>query len=248
MITRSSSTHLAEALLRAGQHWQTQKQKEKEEPGATPAFTIALSRQVGARGTSVAREVGGRLGWRVYDRELLEQIARDMKVRVELVQSVDERQVSSIQECIESLLTVAPVRAGAYVRHLLDTVLSLGSHGKCVIVGRGAPQILSPATTLRIRLVGALEDRTTVMMERLGGSRQEAVRHIETTDPERIRFVQEHFHKDPTDPLQYDLVLNSSRFSNNECADLIVMALQRFQQRVTTEPSPLMTRQGVGVS
>jgi hypothetical protein len=162
----------------------------------------------------------------------LEQIAKTMNVRVDLLKSVDEKRVTSLQECIESLITSAPIRSGAYLRHLLDTILSLGIHGECVIVGRGAAQILAVATTLRVRLVAMLEDRINVMMKKLDISHQEATRHVELTDRERIRFVQDHFHKDPTDPLQYDLVLNTSRLSVAECADVIITALRGMQQRV----------------
>jgi cytidylate kinase len=80
--------------------------------------------------------------------------------------------------------------------------------------------------------VGTLEDRIEVMMKKLGVSRQEVIRHLEVTDRARTRFVQDHFHKDPADPLHYDLVLNSSRFSDKECADLIIPALERMQQSV----------------
>jgi cytidylate kinase len=234
MNLRSTSPQVAEALVRAGRDWRIQKEREEDEPGTVPAFTIAVSRQVGARGTSVAREVGTQLGWAVYDRELLEQIARTMNVRVELLKSVDEKRVASIQEWIESLLAKTPV-ASAYFRHLLDTIQALGSHGKCVIVGRGAPHILPAATTLRVRLVATLEDRITAIMKELGASRQQAARHIESTERERVRFVQEHFHKDPTDLLHYDLVLNSSRFADSECAEIIVLALRQLQRRVVTK-------------
>jgi cytidylate kinase len=233
--------HLTEALVRSGQHWQTQKEKEAREPCAAPKFTIALSRQVGARGTSVARVIGARMGWPVYDRELLEEIGKTMKVRADLLKSVDERRVTSMQECIEALMTTTHVRAGAYFRHLLDTLLSLGLHGECIIVGRGAPQVLPPDTTLRVRLVGKIEDRIAVMMKELDVNAAQAGKHIESTDLERTRFVREHFHKDPTDPLQYDLVLNSSRFSNEECASVIVQALQQLQQRMSAKSSPRET-------
>jgi cytidylate kinase len=228
MNLRSASTHLTEALVRSGQHWQTQKQEKAE---VAPAFTIALSRQVGARGNSVAKEVGARLGWPVYDRELLEQIAREMDVRVQLVQSVDEKRVGTIQELIESFMALPRANQDVYFRHLLDTIFSLGSHGECIIVGRGAAQILPPATTLRVRLVANLDDRIAVMMKRLNLTRLEAAR-LEAMDLERNRFVQEHFHKDLTDPLGYDLVLNSSRFSDRECTDLIILALRQLQQRL----------------
>jgi cytidylate kinase len=229
MNIRGISTHPMEALVRSGQYWQTQREKEKK-PDSAPGFTIALSRQVGARGTTVAREVGARLGWPVYDRELLEQIAREMDVGVQLVQSVDEKRVGTMQELIESFMALPRVNQDVYFRHLLDTIFSLASHGECIIVGRGAAQVLPPTTTLRVRLVANLDDRIAVMMKRLNISRLEAAR-IETMDRERNRFVKEHFHKDLTDPLGYDLVLNSSRFSDAQCADIILLALKQMQQR-----------------
>src|SRR6516164_8466803 len=93
-----SSDHLTQALVRASEHWRARHQAAGTAPEAAPAFTIAFSREAGARGTSVARQVGARLGWPVYDHELLEHIAREMKVRVGLLETVDERQVSWLQE------------------------------------------------------------------------------------------------------------------------------------------------------
>jgi cytidylate kinase len=182
----------------------------------------------------VATEVGACLGWQVYDRELMEQIAKKMDVRVQLVQSVDEKRVGTIQELIESFMALPRASQDIYFRHLLDTIFSLGSHGECIIVGRGAAHILPPATTLRVRMVGNLDDRIAVMMQRLNLSRLEADR-LEALDLERNRFVQEHFHKDLTDPLGYDLILNSSRFSDAHCAELIILALRQLQQRASAK-------------
>jgi len=36
-----------------------------------PQITIAISRQAGSSGADIARAVGARLGWPVYDHELL---------------------------------------------------------------------------------------------------------------------------------------------------------------------------------
>src|ERR1700687_4798587 len=91
------SSRLAEALARAGRHGL----ENRPGPGsarspfspATP-LSIAFSRQVGAHGTSVAREVGKILGWPVYDQELLRQVARQMHVASDRVARVDEKPVS----------------------------------------------------------------------------------------------------------------------------------------------------------
>ena len=75
--------------------WAAQRQaaatRRDRRPRTPPAFTITLSREAGTLATSVAQEVGRRLGWQVYDHELLERIAQEMHVRTALLDSVDER-------------------------------------------------------------------------------------------------------------------------------------------------------------
>jgi cytidylate kinase len=229
----SSSERLVEALGRVLQHWETRPKAEAGRLGgsrrSSRPFTIALSREAGARGTATAREVGARLAWLVYDHELLERIAQEMKLRSSLLASVDEKRVSWLQECVEAFASVAAVSGAAYVRRLSETLLSLAAHGECVIVGRGAAQVLPAETTLRVRLVAPVAWRVEAVAGKFGVAREDAARRVETTDRERVRFVKDHFHKDPIEPTQYDLILNASRFSVGACADLIVEALHRLQ-------------------
>ena len=58
---------------------------------ATPAITIAISRQRGALGSQIGAEAGKRLGWPVYDRQLLDMIADRAVLRTELLESIDEQ-------------------------------------------------------------------------------------------------------------------------------------------------------------
>jgi cytidylate kinase len=234
MDSKSSSQRLGEAVERARHHWSSRYREEKQEalPKAVPpAFIVAVSREAGAQGSAVARAVGERLGWVVYDRELLQHIAEEMGIREELLTSVDEKQRGWLQECVQAIAAVPTVSASAYVRRLVDLLLSLASHGRCVIVGRGAAQILPAETTLRVRLLAPFKDRVRCVQQKQGIDAQRAMNWTEQTDAERSRFVKDHFQKDPTDPRLYDLVLNSSRFSVGECADLIVEALYRLQSR-----------------
>jgi cytidylate kinase len=242
MDTSHSLSRFAEGIERAERHWSAHHKEPAEGPaGSGPAPTITLAREAGCPGTSLARELGARLGWPVYDHELLEHIAREMGLRVKLVESVDEKRQSWLEEAAESLSSAPGVSENAYVRYLMETVLSLGAHGRCVIVGRGAGHILPPETTLRVRLVGDRDDRVQALARRLGLSRDEAARRVEETDRERVRFVKDHFQKDPTDPHQYDLVLNTSRWSVPECADIVLAVLDRLQRRTAgREPQRAM--------
>jgi cytidylate kinase len=231
---------LTEALTRAHEHWQVRQLAEgssgRGRPVSSP-FTIALSREAGTYGAAIAREVGNRLGWPVYDGELLERIAGDLGVRRTLLESVDERHVDWLKECLEGISSGPAVSQTAYVRHLVETLLSLATHGECVIVGRGATKVLPIATTVRVRVVAPLEYRIEAVRREHGITPKEAARQVQATDGGRDRFVKDHFHTDPADPRNYDLVLNVARLRPGECADLIIAALDRLRSHGTTAPA-----------
>lgn len=234
----TSSTRLAEALAKTHHHWQTARLAETQSGGERPrppAPTIAISREAGANGGSIARVIGTRLGWPVYDRELVELVADSMKVRAGLLDDLDERRSNWIRECMESFGSGPNVSHSAYMHRLTETLLALAAHGECVIVGRGAAGVLPGATTLRVRLVAPREHRIAVIQERRKISRAEAIHWVETTDRERSGFLQEHFGADLTDPKHCDLVLNSARFSAAECAELVIEALHRLQNHIIAQ-------------
>jgi cytidylate kinase len=199
------------------------------------AFSIAVSREAGTEGGLIATEVGELLGWHVYDQELVERIAQDMGLRATLLESADEHHQGWLMESMAAFL--APVQGDAgwlvpessYAHQLVKTVLALGAHGECVIVGRGAAFILPPQTTLRVRLVGPVAGRIAAVSRKLGISEHEAPSRIRAIDQERTQFVRNHFHKDPTDPHNYDLILNAVRLTVRHSAELIVETLNHLR-------------------
>jgi len=225
-----SADFLPEALVRSLSHAEKLRAKpEKQGESLKPPLCVALSREVGAGATTIAREIGRRLGWTVYDHELLEQMAREMNVRVSLLESVDERHVPWLQTSLEAFGAANAVTEDSYVHHLVETLFGLAAHGQCIFVGRGGAMILPESTTLRVRLVAPLEFRVAVMSRQLGTSRDEAARYIERTERERIRFVRDHFQRDVTELQAYDLAINTARFTAPEVASMIERAVQHYE-------------------
>jgi cytidylate kinase len=231
-----SPERLTAALARAQRHWKARQDADSQSD--RPKFTIAISRQTGTHGGTIAHEVGRRLGWPVYDRELLQRIADDMGIHRDLLESVDERLESWLSESFWRLFSVPDVRETIYFRRLIETLFSLASHGQCVIVGRGAASVLPSATTLRVRIVAPLEQRIDSVQRENSITRKEAAKRVETTDAERRRFLTTHFGGNPTAPANYDLVLNAGRYSTKECADMIVDALEHLRQHQEAELVP----------
>lgn len=222
----------ADALAQAQRHW-------RDQPAARqvkPAWNIVLTREAGADGAGVAAELGQRLGWPVYDRALIDRIAREMGLQTHLLDSVDERRKHWLLESVEALTAAGPVSEPRFVRRLVEALLSLSALGHCIIVGRGAAQILPAETTLRIRLVASRDHRIEAVQHGQKISHEQAAEWVDKTDRERRQFVVEHFGMDPADPMLYDLILNVSRWSSGECADIILDVLHRLEARDSDQP------------
>jgi cytidylate kinase len=198
---------------------------------ARPPLSIAFSREPGAMGTTVARAVGRELGWPVYDRELVDRIGAEMRQSPELLASIDERRTHWLEEALANLLGTVRVHADAYLKYLVGTVRGLGEVGHAILVGRAAHCILAPESTLLVRLVADPRDRVHNLMRDRGMSEREATAWAERTAKERVRFVRDVFGKDPTNPLEYDLVLNMSRLSVDDAAAQIVDLARRRERR-----------------
>jgi cytidylate kinase len=241
MYEKTPAEHFSEAINRlsklphpfaeAGRSPTEQPPASVSEPTRGQALTICFSREAGSGGITVAREVGRRLNWPVYDQELLENLARELKVDISFVEDYDERRGSWLVDCIKAFSSSASVSEVTYFHRLVRMLQALGARGECLIVGRGSAFILPPETTLRVRIVASREDRIAFIAGERHLDRAEAVRFVDTRDRDRLKFIKDHFHKDPSDPLGYDVIVNRSRFSVEETAELVIEALQRMQAR-----------------
>lgn len=234
MDPRDLSLSLADALLRS----QTPPSEDARRARTKPPFTIAISREAGGLGKTVAEIVGKRLNWPVYDQELINKVAEEMGRPSFHVRGVDEKYFSWLEEVMSNLLADSFVNPRAYLRDLIATIRGLGAVGKCVIVGRGSTFILPPENTLRVRLVGDLPDRILAVGRRLGISDKEAVRWIEKTERERMMFVMRNFGKDPSDPHYYNMVVNTSVTPAEDAAELIITALHQLEHRRESKAAP----------
>jgi cytidylate kinase len=187
-------------------------------------LTVALSREAGSRGGTIGRRVARKLGWQVYDQELLEYVAHEGPLRQEFVEQLSPAAVAWVEERLEQLLHEQTVSQHPSVVQLTRTILALGSQGNVVLIGRGAGALLPLATTLHVRVVAPLADRIAYMSQWLRLTVEEAAERVRLRDSRRAEFLATHFHRQPGDVYQYDLLLNSSLLGEDVCADLIAQA------------------------
>ncbi|MGB5999581.1 MAG: cytidylate kinase-like family protein, partial [Thermoanaerobaculia bacterium] len=164
---------------------------------------LCVSRMVGVDDRQVAVLIGERLGWPVFDREILEAMAGDDDFRRQIYTSMDQRDLSWWEEALRSLMDRDFVR-NDYFHRLCETLLSLSRQGSSVFLGRGADLVLPRNRGFRVRLVAPLTTRTERYAELTGLSPKKARAEIARIEKERAEFLQRHFGIGADDPLRYD--------------------------------------------
>jgi cytidylate kinase len=180
-------------------------------PGPPPGpvgLSVAVSRESGARGGTIARRAARKLGWQVYDQELLEYLAQDTVARQGLGEGLAGPAALWAEARLAELEREHHLSEQPALLSLARVVLTLGAQGQVVLLGRGAGFILPRATTLNVRVVAPLPERIAYMGQWLRLTVEEAAERVRGGDQRRAEFFATHFRRDPGDVHHYDLVLN----------------------------------------
>jgi len=206
------SSHSIEELVARQGLFSEVRRRSRE--GPAPATRIAegpwitISRQLGSWGAPLAIRVAETLGWHAYDREILAAIAAETQSQEVLLERYDERAVREFDEYLAPLIIPDDPGHARYLVELAAVIARIARQGRAVLVGRGAHLVLTSSCGLRVRAVGAFDERVTQISRADEVSIDEARRIVSKNDQAQKAFIHQTFHKDIDDPSGYDLVLN----------------------------------------
>jgi Cytidylate kinase-like family len=188
------------------------RRRAMEDSSARPAQAegpwIALSRELGSGGGELAVLLGAALGWRIYDREILQAVAAETRRNASTFERFDEKSVRTFVEYLAPFILPTDPGQSRYLVDLTRVVRRLGREGRAVLVGRGANFILDPAHGLRVRAVAPAVDRAEALAHDLGLKLDEARRRIAASDTTQREFAWQAFQREIEDPAGYDLVVH----------------------------------------
>ena len=188
---------------------------------------LLISREKGAGGSTVGQLVGKRLGWQLFNNEIIDAIAEKAHVRRGLVESLDERDQATIQDVVRRLLHPPAIETRGYLVHLQEILLTLGHQGDVVIVGRGAGCILPSRFGLRVRMVAPIEERVRRIASHENLSLKAARAEVERSDRERARFSRRYFGQDAADPSNHDVTICTAELTVEAAAEIVMTALEQ---------------------
>ena len=187
---------------------------------------ITVEREYGCGGGEIAGELASRLGWRLWDHALTEEIAKLANVACSAVQRCEERVDSTFHRLVKVFWR------GSYERSMpltedqvfdADCMVEIGRRvmekaaaaGNCVIVGRGAPYFLRErADAFHVFLYAPRAEKLRRLQE-IGKTIQEAEDLVDSVDRDRVYFVKHYFDADwPTRSL-YHMMINTAIGDDN---------------------------------
>lgn len=182
---------------------------------------ITIEREYGSGGAEIARVLAERLGWKLWDQLLTNEIARLMDCDCRAVEEHEEKRDPLYYRLLKGFLRGsfegsvqaphAKVVDTECIREVAERVVkSAAEKGDCVIVGRGSAYYLQNRSDAFHVFIYAPFDEKVRRLEAGGKSRREAAQLVETVDQDRAAFIARYFGVEWPDRRRFHLMINST--------------------------------------
>ena len=165
---------------------------------------ITIEREYGSGGADIAKRLAERLGWKLWDQLLTDQIARLLDCDSRAVEQHSERKdplyyrmfKAFLRGSFEGSLNASRLKMvdADCVREIAErVVIAAAKEGNAVIVGRGSAYYLRDRPDAFHVFVYAPFDEKVRRLQQTGKTQDEAIQLAETVDSDRAAFIKQHF-------------------------------------------------------
>lgn len=180
---------------------------------------ITISREMGTGGIPIAHRAAEELDFTLVDGEAIQAVAAKYGLTPEQLEKADEKPPAFV-ETVDSQLEVN-------LNQIELIILEYALKGNVIIYGRGGQDLLEGINSvLRVRIVAPFEERVERWAEREWLDPDLARITVRKCDQQRAGFIKYYFDRDWEDPLHYDLLINTSKLSEDMAVKLICDAVE----------------------
>jgi cytidylate kinase len=201
---------------------------------------ITVEREYGCGGGEIAQQVAAQLGWKLWDQNLAEEIARLARCPKTVVENREERDDPLYYRLFKSFLRgsfegsinahkLNLVDSESIMRFTRRVVEHAAEKGECVIVGRGSQHFLANnPDTLRVFLYAPSDLKVRRLIAR-GKSQKEAQELVATVDRERADYIEKYFHVEWPNRAIYHAMMNTA--PGDDAVVQAILDLKRIVER-----------------
>ena len=198
--------------------------KKAKDVAQIPVITVSM--EPGSGGSIIAQRIAERLEFDYFHRDIVEKIAKTAKIRGAVINSLEKERLTGVKDFISSLVEDQYIHPDTYLKHLLPVINTIAKHGRAVIIGRGANFILPAEDIFAVRVIAPLKKRIREVALTHGAPIEEAKRRVIQRESRRKAFVRHSFNAEISDPIHYDLTINTGKMSIDEAVEAIIMAVR----------------------
>jgi cytidylate kinase len=165
---------------------------------------LTIEREYGSGAAEIAQKLADRLGWKLWDQLLTNEIARRLECDSQHIEQHGERRDPLYYRLFKSFLrgsfegslnTPGMKMADAEgIRRVAEKMVKAAAdEGNCVIVGRGSAYYLRDRPdSFHIFVYAPFEERVS-RLQHAGKSQEEAIQLASTVDQDRAAFIKQYF-------------------------------------------------------
>ncbi len=176
---------------------------------------ITISREMGSGGIPIVHQAAEELGYTLINGDTIKDLAADYNLTAEALQQVDEKPPAFVEQLDRQIeLNMSRIQL---------IILEQALKGDVVIYGRGGQDLLPGVNNVfRVRVIAPFEERVERWAEREWIDPDLARSLVRKSDQQRAGFIKYYFDRDWANPIDYDLLINTSRLSHETAVKMIV--------------------------
>jgi cytidylate kinase len=181
---------------------------------------VTIEREYGSGGGEIAERLATRLGWKLWDQSLTEEIAKMAECPKAVVEVREERTDPLYYRLFKSFLRgsyegslnahkLKVVDSESIAKFTQRVVEKAATAGNSVIVGRGSQHFLRDRKdTMRVFLYAPREAKIRRLLAR-GKTESEAEQLVDSVDHERAAFIEKYFNVEWPNRAVYHTMINT---------------------------------------
>lgn len=192
-----------------------------------------IGREFGSGGKAVGEKLAERLGIKLYDKELLQQAAKDSGFCEEIFENHDEKPTNSfLYSLVMDTYSVSGYSAAPFLDMPLnhkvflaqfETIKKIAETESCVIVGRCADYALADnPDCINIFIHADMDIRVRNVCKSLNITENKARDIINKTDKQRASYYNYYTSKKWGDSKSYNLSLDAGKLGVDNCVEMIL--------------------------
>lgn len=200
-------------------------------------FVITISRQFGTGGHEIGAELARRLGVKLLDKQILNEVASRMKTVEDAVEKIEARNPlwrDDFTNFYRSYMASAQYNGQELEKttHELfdaqaDVIRQIASEESCIIIGRcGFDIFANHPNALKIFIHSSVDCRKRRIAEKYDISEQDAAAMIVDNDYSRELYTKKYTGRDWRDATNYDISLDVRRFGVNGAVDFLMKCIE----------------------